>query len=124
MAKKSKKPAKKAAKKSSKAAGKPAKKATKKASKKPAMMDPMAPIPVATGRGAPPVEIGTRLVKMFNEGRFTEIEDAFWDKKGIASIEGVGARPGSSRVMPIAPKANTNSARLEMKRTDEGMGPA
>jgi hypothetical protein len=86
MAKKSKKPAKKAAKKSSK----PAKKASKKAAKKQVMLDSLAPIPVSTGKGAPPVEIGTRLVKMFNEGRFTEIEDAFWDKKGIASIEGVG----------------------------------
>ena len=90
MAKKSKKPAKKAAKKSSKPAGKSAKKASKKAAKKPVMMDPLAPIPVTTGRGLQPVEIGTRLVKMFNEGRFGEIEDAFWDKKGIASIEGVG----------------------------------
>ena len=81
----SKKPAKKAAK---AAAKKPAKKApAKKAAPK---IDPLAPIPVTTGRGAPPVEIGLALVKMFNQGKFAEIEEAFWDKKLITSIEGLG----------------------------------
>jgi hypothetical protein len=92
MAKKS---GKKAAKKApSKPAKKPAsgKKASKKPAGKPAMpkFDPMAPIPVDTGRGMSAAEIGSQLVDMFNKGQFTEIEDKFWNKKEIASIEGVG----------------------------------
>lgn len=86
MAKKS-KPAKKASK---KVGGKPAKKTARKPAKKSAPMDPLAPIGIATGRGATPLEIGTQLVRMFNEGRFSEIEEAFWDKKVIVSIEGQG----------------------------------
>lgn len=97
MAKKSGKKASKKA--STKASGKPAKKAAssgKKASKKqpakaaPVRFDPLAPIAVDTGRGMSAAEIGTQLVAMFNQGQFTEIEDKFWNKKEIASIEGVG----------------------------------
>lgn len=91
MAKKAKKPApKKSAKPAPKAAKKAPKKAAKPAKKPAPKSDPLAPFPVGTGRGAPPVDIGTQLVKMFNEGKFAEIEEAFWDKKTIASIEGLG----------------------------------
>jgi hypothetical protein len=84
----------------SKPAAKPAKKAPKKAAKKaaskpakkaaPMKFDALAPIAVDTGKGASAAEIGTQLVAMFNQGQFTEIEDKFWNKKEIASIEGVG----------------------------------
>jgi hypothetical protein len=91
MAKKStKKAAKKApaSKPAKKASKKPAKKAAKKAA--PMKFDALAPIAVDTGKGASAAEIGTQLVEMFNKGQFTEIEDKFWNKKEIASIEGVG----------------------------------
>lgn len=95
MAKKtSKKAAPKAA--ASKPAKKPAKAPAKKAASKPAKkaapvkFDALAPIAVDTGKGASAAEIGTQLVAMFNQGQFTEIEDKFWNKKEIASIEGVG----------------------------------
>lgn len=88
MAKKSsKKPAKKPSKKPAPKAGKKASKPAKKPAAKP---DPLAPYPVDTGRGPGPLEIGAELVKMFNQGKFTEIEETFWDKKSITSIEGVG----------------------------------
>lgn len=58
------------------------KKAKKKAKK-------LAPVAVKTGKGATPLEVGTQLVKMFNEGKFEEIEKMFWSPK-ITSIEGVG----------------------------------
>lgn len=83
------KSSKNAAKKASKA---PAKKASSKPAKKaaPVKFDALAPIAVDTGKGASAAEIGTQLVAMFNQGQFTEIEDKFWNKKEIASIEGVG----------------------------------
>jgi hypothetical protein len=70
-----------------KAPAKPAAKTSgKKSSKKAAPKKAPAPKfdPLA------PLEIGAQLVAMFNQGQFTEIEDKFWNKKEIASIEGVG----------------------------------
>ena len=68
-------------------AGKAAKAEKDKKDKKKAKK--LAPVAVKTGKGATPMEIGTQLVKMFNEGKFAEIEKAFWSPK-ITSIEGVG----------------------------------
>jgi hypothetical protein len=69
------------------------KKSSKKAAPKKApapKFDPLAPLAVDTGKGLSAAEIGAQLVAMFNQGQFTEIEDKFWNKKEIASIEGVG----------------------------------
>lgn len=73
-----------------KAAKKPTKKAPAKKQAKTPKEDPLAPVSVSTGKGLTPVEIGTQLVAMFNEGKLSEIEEAFWDKKDIVSIEGLG----------------------------------
>lgn len=80
---------------------KPAKKSAPKASKKPAAKgkksapkgNSLAPKPISTGKGLTPMEIGTNLVRMFNAGQFSEIEEMFWSPK-IVSIEGHGVAMG------------------------------
>lgn len=99
MAKKvSKKASKKMGKKSggTKAASKPpAKKASAKkgkASKKVAggsVTPRQNPETLSTGSGASALDIGQSLVAMFNEGKFKEIEDAYWSGD-VVSIEGFG----------------------------------
>ncbi|MBY0111391.1 MAG: nuclear transport factor 2 family protein [Phycisphaerales bacterium] len=85
MAKKSvKKPSKKAAKQTTKKASK---NATKKTSKPAAKRDPLAPVPVKTGPGATPMELGAKLVADFNNGKM-HLTDAW--SKDIVSIEGLG----------------------------------
>lgn len=90
MAKKAKKPAAKPSKKASKPATK------KSAGKKPAgkkaapKRDPLAPIPVSTGGGMTPAEVGKSLVEMFNAGQMKEIEEKWWNPSKITSVEGVG----------------------------------
>jgi hypothetical protein len=88
MAKKtSKKPAPKPAKKSSsKPAAKPAKKAAKKASGG-------GEFKVNTGTGPSVAEIGGSLVALFNQGKFSDIENKWWSPK-IESIEGFGTNTG------------------------------
>ncbi len=94
-------------KKASKATGgkKPAAKATaKKASaKKPAKVTTRAkasasaapatprqnPETLSTGSGASALDIGQSLVSMFNEGKFKEIEEAYWSSD-VVSVEGYG----------------------------------
>lgn len=61
-------------------------KAQRKAKKKPKTP---APKPVTTGKGASPLEVGKGLVEMFNDGRWREIEEAFWSPK-VVSVEGLG----------------------------------
>lgn len=52
------------------------------------------PTPVLTGKGPSPAELGKRLVEMFNQGQFAEIENLMWSPK-IESIEGATpAGPG------------------------------
>jgi hypothetical protein len=85
MAKKStKKPA---TKKSSKKAPKKSKPAPKR--------NPLAPVPISTGKGASAMEIGTNLVRMFNSGDAMTgaIEKAYWSPK-VVSIEGMGVSMG------------------------------
>jgi hypothetical protein len=85
MAKKStKKPA---AKKSSKKAAKKSKPAPKR--------NPLAPIPISTGKGASAMEIGTNLVRMFNSGEAMNgaVEKTYWSPK-VVSIEGMGVSMG------------------------------
>lgn len=94
-----------------KAAGKPAAKSAKKAARKPAATaakrssasgpaasakNPPAKTPPAqnpevlsTGSGASALDIGQSLVSMFNEGKFKEIEEAYWSND-VVSIEGFG----------------------------------
>lgn len=90
----SKKASKPAVKKATKPAPQPAKKAAKKSAKKAGkpvpQFDPLEPIQVSTGKGLTPAEIGAQLVSMFNAGQLSEIEEKFWDKKEIVSIEGMG----------------------------------
>lgn len=62
----------------------PASKATPKASKKRANLDP---VPVSTGKGMGPDEVGGALVAMFNAGKLAEIENNFWSPE-ITSCEG------------------------------------
>ncbi len=75
-------------KKSSKPTKKPAPK--KPISRKAPKRDPLAPVPVTTGKGATAVEVGKSLVEMFNAGKWKEIEEKWWDAAKIMSIEGVG----------------------------------
>lgn len=67
-----------------KPAAKPAKKPAAKASKKTASLDP---VPVSTGKGMGPDEVGGALVAMFNAGKLAEIENNFWSPE-IVSCEG------------------------------------
>jgi len=69
-------------------AGKPARKPTtrKAAPKKRSSTEP---VPVKTGRGPAPAEIGASLVRMFNDGKLKEIEDMFWSP-AVVSVEGMG----------------------------------
>ncbi|MBS0196669.1 MAG: nuclear transport factor 2 family protein [Planctomycetes bacterium] len=60
---------------------------SKSSAKKPAAAS-SDPRPVTTGKGAAPLEIGTRLVRDFNNGKF-EINDDLWSKD-IVSTEGLG----------------------------------
>lgn len=74
-----------------------AKKAPKKVTSKPTAKhaggkpkaDPNAPVPVATGPGPSVAEIGSDLVAMFNDGKFSEIEAKWWSP-AIVSCEGMG----------------------------------
>lgn len=84
MAKKAKKASKKTGTKSSKKAAKPAK------AKKAASVSALDPVPVNTGKGATPAEIGASLVEMFNKGESEKIEKKWWNNNEIVSIEGVG----------------------------------
>src|SRR5690606_23958388 len=74
----------------------PAKKADKKAGVRMAATRASAPATprenpqsLSTGSGASALEIGQSLVAMFNEGRFKEIEDAYWSND-VVSVEGFG----------------------------------
>lgn len=67
-----------------KQAAKPSKKPVAKASKKNASLDP---VPVSTGKGMGPDEVGGALVAMFNAGKLAEIENNFWSPE-IVSCEG------------------------------------
>lgn len=71
---------------SKKSARKPAAKRRRTSAKPKASL---APVPVRTGKGLTPMEIGTALVKMYNEGKFQEICDMFWSPD-VVSVEGVG----------------------------------
>lgn len=86
MAKKAKKAAKKSSGKTSKKAAKPAKKPAK-AAKAVSSLDP---VPVSTGKGATPAEIGASLVELFNKGDWEKVEKMWWNRDEIISIEGVG----------------------------------
>jgi hypothetical protein len=81
------KPVKKPVKKSAAPASKSASKKPGKATNAPGIFD------VTTGTGANPLQVGQTLVKMFNEGKFQEIEDLYWDAS-IESIEGFGVNKG------------------------------
>lgn len=65
------------------------KKTAKKASKKPKRASGAGPRHVSTGRGPGPREIGEDLVKLFNQGKFAEVERKWWSPK-IESVEGIG----------------------------------
>ncbi|MFN0132597.1 MAG: SnoaL-like domain-containing protein [Phycisphaerales bacterium] len=60
-----------------------------KKSKKKGKKVSLAPVPVKTGKGATPTEIGNDLVSMFNAGHFKEIEEKWW-AKSVVSVEGEG----------------------------------
>lgn len=83
MAKKSKKSAKPV----KKSVKKPVKKAAKKVAKSAPKRDPLAPVPVNTGPGATPMDLGAKLVADFNSGKM-HLTDAW--SKDIVSIEGLG----------------------------------
>lgn len=99
MAKKAKKapvkksPAKKAPGKKASSGGKGAKKAApaKKAggAKKGGSGPATGMVPVSTGTGANPLQVGKTLVTMFNQGKLKEIEDFYWTPD-IVSCEGFG----------------------------------
>lgn len=93
MAKKAKSASKKPAPKKAapKKSAKPAAKAAKGGAKKAAggAKGKGGMFPVSTGSGATPVQVGNTLVKMFNEGKFREIEDMYWSPD-IVSCEGLG----------------------------------
>lgn len=76
-------------KKSAMPAKKPAKKSAAKASKPAAKVDPMAPVPVNTGSGRSPMEIGKELVEKFNAGKAALSDFDFFSPK-IVSCEGMG----------------------------------
>lgn len=84
MAKKAKKASKKATKKASK---KQAGRTVSSRTKTSASRAPRNPLPITTGRGPGPAEIGGDLVAMFNRGQMAEIE-AKWYSPKIVSIEG------------------------------------
>lgn len=75
------------------AAKKPAKAKSSSAKKPAKAAAPATPVsnpePISTGTGASPMDIGQALVAMFNEGKFKEIEDAYW-AADITSVEGMG----------------------------------
>jgi hypothetical protein len=62
----------------------PKKSVPRKPAKVPAALKP---VPVKTGPGPTPVQIGQDLVAMFNQGQLAEIEDKWWSPK-IISCEG------------------------------------
>ncbi len=78
-----------------KAAKKSTKTSSKATAKKPSPAGPggKGSFRVTTGSGATPMDIGTKLVSMFNTGQFNEIEKMFWSPK-IESIEGLGVGMG------------------------------
>ncbi len=63
-----------------------ASKAEKKAAKQAKKLEGK---PVKTGKGETPAEVAAELVRMFNDGQWSEIEEKFWSPK-ITSVEGVG----------------------------------
>lgn len=64
------------------------KSATKKSkARKPAKRSGAVPTPIKTGRGPTPAQIGRDLVRLFNQGLFSQIEDKYWSPK-VVSIEG------------------------------------
>lgn len=65
------------------------KKGDKAAKKKGARAGSTEPVPVSTGKGATPAQIGADLIAMFNRGQFKEIEETYWSPD-IESVEGVG----------------------------------
>lgn len=69
----------------------PARRVAKKTVKKAPARTPKEknPVPVTTGRGPTPSEIGADLVAMFNRGEMTEIERK-WHSPALVSVEGVG----------------------------------
>lgn len=75
------------------AAKKPAAKVTKRAGKAGSSSAPAMPRQnpemLSTGSGASALDIGQSLVSMFNEGKFKEIEEAYWSKD-VVSVEGFG----------------------------------
>lgn len=86
--------------KKSKPATKPVKPTSKKGGTKSSKQaapkrNPMMPVPISTGGGADPMEVGTNLVRMFNAGEMASgaIERKYWSPK-IVSIEGVGVSMG------------------------------
>ena len=89
MAKKRAKPAKKSARKPAK---KPARKPAKRAARSTAPAAPKlgGPFTVSTGSGAKPLELGNRLVQLFNEHNDQAVWDQLWAPT-IASCEGFGA---------------------------------
>lgn len=46
-------------------------------------------VPISTGSGANPMQVGKTLVTMFNQGKLREIEDFYWTPD-IVSCEGFG----------------------------------
>lgn len=85
--------AKKSAKRATKKSGKSVKRAsTKRGAKgkaKAASVAAAGMFPVNTGKGASPIEVGSAIVAMFNQGKLQEIEQQFWSP-GIVSCEGLG----------------------------------
>lgn len=74
---------------------KPAAKKTATKSKSAAKRNPLAPVPISTGKGDSAMDVGTNLVRMFNAGEWKTgaIEKKYWSPK-IVSIEGIGTAMG------------------------------
>ena len=82
----------------------PAKRPTRRAARPAApKRDTLAPVPVSTGRGATPAEIGADLVAKFNTGQLAEIENQWWAPQ-IESVEGVGVAQGWRGVKAVHAK--------------------
>jgi hypothetical protein len=59
--------------------------------------------PVTTGRGASPLELGQRLVAMFNSGKAHDVENELW-APSIVSVEGHGANMQWSGIKAVRSK--------------------
>lgn len=66
-----------------------AKRAGKAGSSSAPAMPRQNPEMLSTGSGASALDIGQSLVSMFNEGKFKEIEEAYWSSD-VVSVEGYG----------------------------------